>query len=103
MRDARAVMQVGIADPRWRGKRSRHSQRMRNPQFLRIWQVVHGMDIGRLLVFHIDQFFVSMLMVQDQIVRYVGPWYIEIQIYLPGIGFGVGISSVLMEVISFLY
>ena len=26
-------MHVGIAKPRWRGKRSRHSRRMRNPQF----------------------------------------------------------------------
>ena len=26
-------MHVGIANPRWREKRSRHSQRMRNPQF----------------------------------------------------------------------
>ena len=33
MRDARAVMHVGIANPRWRGKRSWHSRRMRNPQF----------------------------------------------------------------------
>ena len=32
-RDARAVMRVGIAKPRWWGKRSRHSRRMRNPQF----------------------------------------------------------------------
>ena len=32
-RPARAVMHVGIANPRWRGKRSRHSRRMRNPQF----------------------------------------------------------------------
>ena len=30
---ARAVMHVGIANPRWRGKRSRHSWRMRNPTF----------------------------------------------------------------------
>ena len=30
---ARAVMHVGIANLRWRGKRSRHSRRMRNPQF----------------------------------------------------------------------
>ena len=30
---ARAVMHVGIANPRWRGKRSLHSRRMRNPQF----------------------------------------------------------------------
>ena len=29
MRDARAVMQVGIAYLQWRGKRSRHSRRMR--------------------------------------------------------------------------
>ena len=29
----RAVMHVGIANPRWRGKRSRYSRRMRNPQF----------------------------------------------------------------------
>ena len=33
LREARAVMYVGIANPRWRGKRSRHSRRMRNPQF----------------------------------------------------------------------
>ena len=33
VRDARAVMHVGIDNPRWRGKRSRHSRRMRNPQF----------------------------------------------------------------------
>ena len=26
-------MRVGIANPWWQGKRSRHSQRMRNPQF----------------------------------------------------------------------
>ena len=32
VRHARAVMHVGIATPRWRGKRSRHSRRMRNPQ-----------------------------------------------------------------------
>ena len=32
MRDARAVMRVGVANPQWRGKRSRHSLRMRNPQ-----------------------------------------------------------------------
>ena len=29
----RAVMHAGITNPRWRGKRSRHSRRMRNPQF----------------------------------------------------------------------
>ena len=33
MRHARAVMHVGIANPRWRGKRPRHSRRMHNPQF----------------------------------------------------------------------
>ena len=32
MRDARAVMHVGIANPRW-GKRSRYFRCMRNPQF----------------------------------------------------------------------
>ena len=31
--NARAVINVGIGNPRWRGKRSRHSQRMFNPQF----------------------------------------------------------------------
>ena len=31
--DARAAMHVGIANSRRRGKRSRHSQSMRNPQF----------------------------------------------------------------------
>ena len=33
MRHARAVMHVGIANWRWRGKRSRHSRRIRNRQF----------------------------------------------------------------------
>ena len=33
VRDARAVKHIGIASPQWRGKRSRHSPRMRNPQF----------------------------------------------------------------------
>ena len=33
VRYARAVMHVGLAIPRWRRKRSRHSRRMRNPQF----------------------------------------------------------------------
>ena len=33
VRHARAVMHVGISNPRWRGKRSRHSRRMRNPRF----------------------------------------------------------------------
>ena len=33
VRHARALMHVGIAYPRWRGKRSRHSRRMRKPQF----------------------------------------------------------------------
>ena len=33
VRHARAVMHAGIANPRCRGKRSRHSRRMRNPQF----------------------------------------------------------------------
>ena len=32
-RDARAVMHVGIAYLRWRGKRSRHSRRMRTRNF----------------------------------------------------------------------
>ena len=31
---ARAVIHIGIANPRGRGKRSRHSRRKRNPQFL---------------------------------------------------------------------
>ena len=33
VRHARAMMHVGIANPRCREKRSRHSRRMRNPQF----------------------------------------------------------------------
>ena len=33
MRDARVVMHVRIANPRWRGKRSPHSRRMHNPLF----------------------------------------------------------------------
>ena len=33
MRHARTVLHVGIANPRWQGKCSRHYRRMRNPQF----------------------------------------------------------------------
>ena len=33
VRHVRVVMHVGIANQRWRGKRSRHSRRMHNPQF----------------------------------------------------------------------
>ena len=33
VRHERAVMHVGMAHPRWRGKRSRHSRRMRNLRF----------------------------------------------------------------------
>ena len=33
MHQARAVMHVGIGNPRWQGKRSRHSRRMHNPHF----------------------------------------------------------------------
>ena len=33
VRDARTVMNAGIANPRWRRQRSRHFRRMRNPQF----------------------------------------------------------------------
>ena len=33
VRHARAVMHIGVANPRWRGKRPRHSRRMRNLQF----------------------------------------------------------------------
>ena len=33
VRHARTVMYVGIANPRWRVKHSRHSRRMCNPQF----------------------------------------------------------------------
>ena len=32
VRHARAVMHVGIANPQWHGKRSRHSRRIRNSQ-----------------------------------------------------------------------
>ena len=32
VRHARDMMHVGIANPRWRGKRFRHPRRMRNPQ-----------------------------------------------------------------------
>ena len=33
VRHARAVMHAGVANPWWRGKHSRHTRRMRNPQF----------------------------------------------------------------------
>ena len=57
VRHARAVMHVGIANPRWQGKRSRHSRRMRNPQFTYLvrglsstgqgrWQTVWGLDLS---------------------------------------------------------
>ena len=37
-------MHTEIPNPRWRGKRSRCSRRMRNPQFFRIWREAHGID-----------------------------------------------------------
>ena len=54
VRDARAVMHVRIAHLRWRGKRSRHSQRMRTRNFTYLargpWklQVLHSYDISML-------------------------------------------------------
>ena len=41
VRDARAVMHVGIANPWWRGKCLRHSRCMHNPKMLRICQEAH--------------------------------------------------------------
>ena len=46
VREARAVMHVGIANPRWRGKRSRYSRRMRNPIFLHLVRGTLGWGIG---------------------------------------------------------
>ena len=39
--DARAVMHIGNAKPRWRGKRSRHSRRIARPVILSVWQGGH--------------------------------------------------------------
>ena len=50
-RHARAVMHVGIANPQWRGKRSRHSRRMCSPQFY----VSGERPIGRLHKSCLDQ------------------------------------------------
>ena len=55
VRDARAVMHVGIAHLRWRGKRSRHSRRMRTRNFTylargpwtkrqRVWDIRHLLE-----------------------------------------------------------
>ena len=38
------VMHVGISNPRWRVKRSRHFRRMRKLAILRIWQEAHESD-----------------------------------------------------------
>ena len=61
VRHARAVMHVGIANPRWRGKRSRH-RRTRNPQFYVSGKrpIVHGNDyIGQMvLAFYKEEFIV---------------------------------------------
>ena len=46
VRGACAVMHVGIANPRWWGKLSRHSRRMRNPQFYLIWQGAHARRVS---------------------------------------------------------
>ena len=45
VRHTRAVMHVGIAYPRWRGKRSRHSRRMRNPTKLLLSSGYQGVII----------------------------------------------------------
>ena len=47
VRRARVVMHVGITNPRWPVKRSRHSRRMYNPQSLRIWREAHGIHGSR--------------------------------------------------------
>ena len=44
VRDSRAVMLVGIANPQWWGKRSQHSRRMRNPQYLAFRKRPTGVD-----------------------------------------------------------
>ena len=48
--NARAVIHVGIANPRWRGKRLWYSRRMRNPQFYvsakRAMHGVVGLSLG---------------------------------------------------------
>ena len=47
VRRARVVMHVGITNPRWPVKCSRHSRRMYNPQSLRIWREAHGIHGSR--------------------------------------------------------
>ena len=45
VRHACAVMHVGIANPRRRGKRSRHSRRMRSPQFYYLARGAFGVTL----------------------------------------------------------
>ena len=52
VRHVRAVMHVGIANTRWRGKRSRHSRRMHNPQFY-----VSGKRPMDMIIWHSDELF----------------------------------------------
>ena len=73
-RPARAVMHVGIANPRWRGKRSRHSRRMRNPQFyvpgkrpIKNWPVKINLLPSLLL---------CSVCTEYCIMRYISWWYI---------------------------
>ena len=64
VRHARAVMHVGIANARWREKRSRHSQRMRNLQFCVsgkrhiVWELAETSKTGAFLkdLFHMRFF-----------------------------------------------
>ena len=48
MRHARAVMHVGIANPRWREKSFPVIPALAQPTILRIWQEVHECYISKL-------------------------------------------------------
>ena len=57
VRHARVVMHVGIANARWRGKLSRHSRRMRNPQFY----VSYKKPIAGMFILRWAQYFLPLI------------------------------------------
>ena len=64
VRHARAVMHVGIAYPRWRGKRSRHSRRMRTRNYTYLVRGPYRLGINVLNPYH--KMFLSVRSLRNQ-------------------------------------
>ena len=80
VRDARAVMHVGIAHLRWRGKRSRHSRRMRTRNFTYLargpWSKTFASDEWMQYICNSSHCLRTWLVVDRKIHIYIDQWYL---------------------------